>query len=113
MQNFTLGSLFQVEGGGASQKSPGNIKQTTRNINSDLRGKFKNIYTPKNFQRGQIAKHIKEWQKLTSDKFILQMVREDIIKFENDIPVKHYPRNPNFFSRGGGRNPSYLGRNVT
>ena len=41
------------------------------------------------------------------------MVREDIIKFENDIPVKHYSRNPNFFSRGGGRNPSYLGRNVT
>ena len=41
------------------------------------------------------------------------MVRGDTIKFENDIPIKHNAKNPSFFSRGRGRNPSYLGRNVT
>ena len=44
-------------------------------------------HTPKKFHGGQIAK--KEWQKLTSSKFILQMVRGDTIEFENDIPIKH------------------------
>ena len=46
-------------------------------------------HTPKNFHAEQIAEHIQEWQKLTSDKFILQMVRGDTIEFENDIPIKH------------------------
>ena len=32
-------------------------------------------YTPKIFHGGQIAEHIQEWQKLTSYKFILQMVK--------------------------------------
>ena len=45
---------------------------------------------------GKIAEHIQEWQKLTSDKFILQMVRGDPIEFENDIPIKHKTKNPSF-----------------
>ena len=35
-------------------------------------------------------------QKLTSDKFTLQMVRGDTIGFENDIPTKHNAKNPSF-----------------
>ena len=53
-------------------------------------------HTPKNFHGAQIAEHIQEWQKLTSDKFILQMVRRDTIEFENDIPIKHNAKNPSF-----------------
>ena len=42
MENLTLGSIFEVEGGGASQKGPGRLEQqVTRNINSNIRGKFK------------------------------------------------------------------------
>ena len=69
--------------------------------------------TPKHFHRGQIAEHIQEWQKLTSEKFISQMVRGDTIEFENYIPIKYNAKKSQFFSRGRGRNPSYLGRNVT
>ena len=53
-------------------------------------------HTPETFHGGQIAEHIQEWQKLTSDKFILQMVRGDTIEFENDIPTKHNAKNPSF-----------------
>ena len=53
-------------------------------------------HTPKNFHGGQIAEHIQEWQKLTSDKFILQMVRGDTIEFENDISIKHNAKDPSF-----------------
>ena len=67
--------------------------------------------TPKHFHRGQIAEHIQEWQKLTSEKFISQMVRGDTIEFENYIPIKYNAKKSQFFSRGRGRNPSYLGRN--
>ena len=34
---------------------------------------------------------------LTSDKIILQMVREDTIDFENGIPNKYNGKNPAFF----------------
>ena len=54
-------------------------------------------HTPKNFHGGQIAEHIQEWQKITSDKFVLQMVvRGDTIEFENDIPIKHNAKNSSF-----------------
>ena len=41
------------------------------------------------------AEHIQEWQKLTSDNFILHMVRGDTIEFEN-ISIKHNTKNPSF-----------------
>ena len=53
-------------------------------------------YTPKNFHGGQIAEHIQEWQKLTSDRFVLQVVRGDTKEFENDIPIKHNAKNLSF-----------------
>ena len=53
-------------------------------------------HTPKNFHGGQIAEHIQEWQKLTSDRFVLQVVRGDTKEFENDIPVKHNAKNLSF-----------------
>ena len=40
--------------------------------------------------------NIQEWQKLTSDKFISQIVRGDTIEFENDILIKHTAKNPSF-----------------
>ena len=53
-------------------------------------------HTPQNFHGGKIAEHIQEWQKLTTDKFMLQMVRGDTTEFENDIPTKHNAKNPSF-----------------
>ena len=53
-------------------------------------------HTPENFHGGQIAERIQEWKKLTSDKFILQMVRGDTIEFENDIPTKYNAKDPSF-----------------
>ena len=53
-------------------------------------------HTPKNFHGGQIAEHIQEWQKLTSDRFVLQVVRGDTKEFENDIPIKHNAKNLSF-----------------
>ena len=42
MQNLTLGTLFLVEEGGASQKRPGRPEQqVSKNFNSSTRGKFK------------------------------------------------------------------------
>ena len=44
IQNITPGSLFKIEGGVASQKSPGRPEQqVTRNINSSIRSKFKTL----------------------------------------------------------------------
>ena len=48
------------------------------------------------FMEGSLAEHIPEWQKLTSDKLILQMVRGDTIEFENDTPIKHNAKNLSF-----------------
>ena len=53
-------------------------------------------HTSKNFHGGQIAEHIQEWQNITSNKFVLQMVRGDTIEFENDILIKHNAKNPSF-----------------
>ena len=33
-----------------------------------------------------------EWQKLTSDVEVLQIVRGDIIEFEENVPSKHHAR---------------------
>ena len=44
---------------------------------------------------GQTASCIHEWKKLTSDHTILQMVKGDIIEFEDKIPLKHLANNPN------------------
>ena len=57
-------------------------------------------HTLKIFHGEQIAEHIQEWQKLTSDKFILQVVRGDTIEFENDIHIKHNAKNPSFSLQG-------------
>ena len=40
------------------------------------------------------------------------MVRGDTTELENYIPIKYNVKKSQFFYRGGGRNPSYLGRNV-
>ena len=56
-------------------------------------------HTPQNFYRGQILEHIQEWQKVISDKQILQMVRGDNIEFENDTPTKHDAKKSHFFFR--------------
>ena len=68
--------------------------KVTRNISPALEVSLK--HTPKNFHGGQIAEHIQEWQKLTSDRFVLQVVRGDTKEFENDIPVKHTAKNLSF-----------------
>ena len=41
------------------------------------------------FHGGQIAGHHHEWEKLTSDPTILQMVKGDIIENEANIPLQH------------------------
>ena len=51
--------------------------------------------TPKSFHGGQIVDQIQKWQKLTSAKFILQMLTGDTIEFENDSPIKHNAKIPN------------------
>ena len=53
-------------------------------------------HNPKYFHEGQIAEHNQEWQKLTSDKFILQLVRGDTIEFENDTPIQNNAKNLSF-----------------
>lgn len=44
------------------------------------------------FEGGEISRHIKEWEYLTSDPEILQVVRGDIIVFDKYPPVKHQAR---------------------
>ena len=56
---------------------------------------------------GDKLRIIFKWQKLTSDKVILQMVRGDTIEFENDIPTKHKAKKKQFLSRGKGRKLSW------
>ena len=53
-------------------------------------------HTSKNFHGGQIAEHIQEWQNITSNKFVLRMIRGDTIEFENDILIKHNAKNSSF-----------------
>ena len=88
MQNLTKGSIFKVAGGTASQKSPGRHQSKLQEILTPA-SEISLKHTTQNFQRGQIVEHIQAWQKLTSDKVILQMVRGDNVEFENDTPIKH------------------------
>ena len=53
-------------------------------------------HTPQKFHGGQIVEHIQKWQKLSSDKFILQIVRGDTIEFENNVLTKHHAKNRSF-----------------
>ena len=48
----------------------------------------------KTFPGGQIASHIHEWERLTSDTTILQMVKRDIIDVEDKIPLQYLASNP-------------------
>ena len=43
------------------------------------------------FQAGQISKFHSEWEKLTSDSDILEMVSGAQILFNGDDPVQHQP----------------------
>ena len=49
----------------------------------------------KKFEAGQISKYLSEWEKLTSDPEILQIVAGDIITFDNDPPEKSVTRKCN------------------
>ena len=53
-------------------------------------------HTPQKFYGGQVTDYIHEWQKLTLDKVILQIVRGDSTDFENDITTEHNAKNPSF-----------------
>ena len=46
----------------------------------------------KNFKAGQVALHFNEWESLTSDPEILQIVQGDVIHFTDDPPVVHETR---------------------
>ena len=48
----------------------------------------------KNFQGGQISKHIKNWKEITSDQNILCIVSGDHIQFSETPPIKHTSVNP-------------------
>lgn len=57
------------------------------------------VYKAKMFKAGNIAlsHHVYEWEKLTKDEEILQIVRGDIIEFiNNEQPVRHSSRKCNF-----------------
>ena len=46
----------------------------------------------KNFQAGQLSLHLSEWESLTSDPEVLQIVRGDVINFTDEPPVVHNAR---------------------
>ena len=48
-----------------------------------------------NFKAGNVANHLHEWQKYTSDPEILQIVKGDTITFEGSIPENSFARNCN------------------
>ena len=48
------------------------------------------------FYGGQFACHAKEWEKLTSDHNILQMVKSGIMKFKDKTSLQHLANNPQF-----------------
>ena len=52
----------------------------------------------KKFEAGQVALHLSEWQKYTSDPEILQIVIGDIITFDENPPVNMIARNCNVSS---------------
>ena len=49
----------------------------------------------KNFQAGQVSEHLHEWEQLTSDPEILQIVEGDIIRFESEPPERQTARQCN------------------
>ena len=70
MQNLTLGSFFRSREG----ESPKKVLQHQSSKSQETLTPAPEVslkHTPKNFHGGQIAERIQEWQKLTSDKFIL------------------------------------------
>ena len=48
----------------------------------------------KHFSAGQIKHHLRQWQNITSDQYILQIVAGDIIEFDGTPPTSSvYPNN--------------------
>ncbi len=47
----------------------------------------------KSFAAGQIQSHLNEWQLLTSDEEILNVIRGDSIEFDSIPPIQHFCRN--------------------
>ena len=48
------------------------------------------------FRGGQLSLHLKDWKELTSDKKILEIIKGDIIEFENVPIVRHNAKNASF-----------------
>ena len=93
--NLTQDSLFQIEGVRAPTKKSHSKSQEILTPASEESLN----HAPQNFNGRQTAEHIEEWQKLTSCKVILQVVRRETMKFENDIPAKYNTKNPSFFQK--------------
>ena len=53
----------------------------------------------KNFKGGQLCLHLNAWQRLTSDKNILDIIEGDKIEFINEHPIRHTAINPIFSER--------------
>lgn len=91
------------------QKSYTNVffssrKEETFKETVEIRDRLQNeLYVPttkvslktlhQTFYGGQFPCHAKEWEKLTSDHTILQMVKSDIIKFKDKISLQHLANN--------------------
>lgn len=70
---------------------------STTEVNTfELVSKHNILYKVENFKAGQISEHINQWQKLTSDRRILNIVKGDSIDFESSPPVKHFSKNAKF-----------------
>lgn len=51
------------------------------------------------FKGGQLSLHCDVWKLFTSDREILQMVKGDVIEFDNDFKYQHNCKNPPFTGR--------------
>ena len=94
MPNLIQGSFFQVKGGEPPEKILEDRSKSQEILTPGSEVSLKD--TTQNFLGQQIVEHIRECQKLTSNKVVLQMVKGDTIKFENDIPTKHNVKYPSF-----------------
>ena len=53
----------------------------------------------KNFKGGQLRLHLNAWQRVTSDKNILDIIEGDTLEFIDEHPIRHTAINPIFSKR--------------
>jgi len=74
------------------QKHQEEVESLTHQVNTtQFLDKYKKLGIQ--FNGGQVCKYVQQWKQITSNKYVLDIIKGDVIDFNGQPPIKHFSEN--------------------